>query len=279
MAPPRLSPRPRLPPPSLDDTNNAAVVTEAAARAAESGVGAGRGRGSWTPRISAPIERSPRTRRWLRPRRRLPLSSSSASAGASASSQEGSGSDAPEEQLSEGWLYGGLEWPKRGDQMMGGFSASGGRGAFVRCRRWVRPRERFHVSEAQLRELRRGVRRGTATTARTTTTTMTETSTNNSNDTAANGSGEEDLSGPPPVEVLAAAEEEDQRMIAEFDAIASAKPDATALAYLSSSSLSSSSSSSSSMGSVLRRHSLPIGGAVGGAGDGSGDGVALAAPR
>jgi hypothetical protein len=74
------------------------------------------------------------------------------------------------------------------------------------------------------------------------------------------------------VEVLAAAEEEDQRMIAEFDAIASAKPDATALAYLSSSSLSSSSSSSSSMGSVPRRHSLPIGGAVSGAGDGSGDG-------
>ena len=37
-----------------------------------------------------------------------------------------------------GWLYGGLDWPKHDV----GYSRTGGRSKLVRCRRWVRPRER-----------------------------------------------------------------------------------------------------------------------------------------
>jgi len=43
----------------------------------------------------------------------------------------GSSSDA-------GWLYGGLDWPKNDC----GYSFAGGKTRLVRCRRWIRPRER-----------------------------------------------------------------------------------------------------------------------------------------
>jgi len=38
-----------------------------------------------------------------------------------------------------GWLYGGFDWPKHDV----GYSRTGGRSKLVRCRRWVRPRERI----------------------------------------------------------------------------------------------------------------------------------------
>jgi hypothetical protein len=40
-----------------------------------------------------------------------------------------------------GWLFGGLDWPKHDV----GYSRTGGRAKLVRCRRWVRPRERIVV--------------------------------------------------------------------------------------------------------------------------------------
>lgn len=49
-------------------------------------------------------------------------------------------------ESSGGWLYGGFDWPKHDV----GYSRTGGRSKLVRCRRWVRPRERISAPPRSL---------------------------------------------------------------------------------------------------------------------------------